>query len=77
LTAQQLFTWRRLAREGRLGGSAAPPIFAPVVVGDASVRSGSAAGRIEIVLAQGQRIIVDKDVDGAALARVVAVLAGR
>ena len=74
LTAQQLFTWRRLAREGRLGGSAAPPSCAPVVVSGAPV---AASGRIEIVLVQGQRVIVDKDVDASALARVVAVLTGR
>ena len=32
---------------------------------------------MEIVLAAGCRVIVDKDVDGAALARVMAVLARR
>jgi hypothetical protein len=40
--------------------------------------SGAAArGVMEIVLAAGCRVIVDKDVNGAALARVIAVLAGR
>lgn len=40
-------------------------------------RPGTAAaptGRMEIVIAKGRRIIVDADVDAAALARVVAVL---
>ena len=40
--------------------------------------SGAAArGVMEIVLAAGCRVIVDKDVNGAALARVIAVLARR
>ena len=34
----------------------------------------SDAGRIEIVLVNGRRIVVGADVDAAALARVVAVL---
>ena len=36
-----------------------------------------ATGRIEIALADGSRVIVDREVDGSALARVLAVLARR
>ena len=36
-----------------------------------------AAGRMEIALADGSRVIVDREVDGSALARVLAVLARR
>ena len=36
-----------------------------------------ATGRMEIVLAGGRRVIVDRAVDGPALARVIAVLEQR
>ena len=36
-----------------------------------------AAGRMEIVLAGGRRVIVDRAVDGSALARVIGVLERR
>ena len=82
-----LFTWRRRFREQLDSGG-----FVPVVVskpGDASlvkesVRSGEVddgvaptTGRMEIVLGGEVRVVVDATVDGAALARVVAVVAGR
>jgi len=96
LTPSQLFTWRRLASEGRLTADVDEPAFVPAVVtsalptspwtpgseglpaGSEAVSSPSIAvarGVMEIVLAAGCRVIVDKDVDGAALARVMAVLA--
>jgi hypothetical protein len=69
-----LFTWCRLAREGRLfeGDEA----FAPVLISSAPSTSSlpSLPGRIEIVLRCGRRVIVDNGVDSAALARVLAVL---
>jgi transposase len=88
LSASQLFTWRRLARDGRLAEAMA---FAPVVIGDDSSPCGlplppepmdrslspqacAPAGRIEIVLMRGHRVIVDNGIDAAVLARVVAVL---
>jgi transposase len=92
LSASQLFTWRRLARDGRLSDD--EMTFASAVIGDAG-SSGSflpdqstaadhslpsqagttaTAGRIEIVLAGGHRVVVDNSVDAAALARVLAVL---
>jgi len=40
LSASQLFTWRRLAREGRLGDAAEASRFAPAVIADDS-RSGA------------------------------------
>jgi transposase len=95
LSASQLFAWRRLAREGRLGEAEHEAVaFAPVVMACApamdtapslSVRdpaaehppcrsAAAAAGRMEIVLGRGRRVIVDRLVDAVALARVVAVL---
>jgi len=97
-TPSQLFTWRRLASEGRLPADADEPTFVPAFVTAAppasprmpgpeglpagpeavSSPSGAAArGVMEIVLAAGCRVIVDKGVNGAALARVIAVLARR
>ncbi|MFB9268091.1 transposase [Bradyrhizobium erythrophlei] len=88
LSASQLFTWRRLARDGRLAEADGGTTFAPIVISpeqpEAADRSLSpracapaVAGRIEIVLMRGHRVIVDNDVDAAVLARVVAVLERR
>ncbi len=40
-------------------------------------RAGEVAGRMEIILGSGERVIVGADVDAAALSRVVAVLSRR
>ena len=82
LSASQLFTWRRLARDGRLEEADSETTFAPVLVGDDSSRCSlplppeqpAVSGRIEIVLMRGHRVIVDSGVDAAVLARVLAVL---
>ena len=71
-----LMTWRRLAREGKLGAEPGPS-FAPVILApEAAPRPEptSSADRMEIVLANGRRLIVGAGVDAAILARVVAVL---
>src|SRR3954468_3162272 len=58
----------------RMSGSESLPAGPEAV----SSPSGAVArGVMEIVLAAGCRVIVDKDVNGAALARVIAVLARR
>jgi transposase len=79
-----LTTWRRAWRAGLLGGDVAPE-FSPVIVAPDPTpilppRHDAAAptsGRMEIELGDGRRIVVAADVDGAALARVLAVLEGR
>lgn len=92
ISRSRLTEWRRAYREGRLAG-AAEPAFVPVRVRDdvpaaadaaaasvppaAASEVGGGAGRIEIVLAGGRRVVVDTDVDAAALARVVDVLERR
>ena len=81
ISRSRLTEWRRAYREGRLAG-AAEPAFVPVRVRDeappAAASEGDAVtGRIEIVLAGGRRVVVDTDVDAAALARVVDVLERR
>ena len=76
VNANLVFSWRRRFREQ--GG------FVPVVVEPAGMLppppdAGTvpAAGRMEIALADGSRVIVDREVDGAALGRVLSALARR
>ncbi len=92
LNANQVFRWRRLFREAeRAGGTGR--FVPVVVDGAPGQEAGAAAmspqsdddvaeevpaaGRMEIVLAGGRRVIVDRAVDGAALSRVIAVLERR
>ena len=77
-----LFTWRRQAREGRLGGTEAAPLLVPVRIAATEAASPPArprrpAGLIEIELGGGRRVRVGRDVDGEALRRVLDVLEGR
>ncbi|MFL6834763.1 MAG: IS66-like element accessory protein TnpA [Xanthobacteraceae bacterium] len=74
----QLFTWRRLAREGRLTGNEDTVAFAQAVIAHSpSPAVSSPSSRMEIVLADGMRIVVDKDVDADALARVIGAILRR
>ncbi len=91
LSSGQLFTWCRLARQGKLvlDGDAAG--FVPALVSPdeqpadnprwraepAYGAEPSGCGRMEIVLLDRRRIIVGRDVDAAALARIVGVLERR
>ena len=92
LNANQIFRWRRLFREPERAGVADRfvPVVVEAApgqeVGTATMPPPSesvvaegvpAAGRMEIVLAGGRRVIVDRAVDGAALSRVIAVLERR
>ena len=80
VNANLVFSWRRQYRElARVVGG-----FVPVVVSSTEgaepatllpappEAEPSASGRIEIALADGLRVTVDRDVDAAALARVLA-----
>ncbi|MCK1540943.1 transposase [Bradyrhizobium sp. 179] len=89
LSTSQLFTWRRLAREGKLSRDAAP-VLVPVEITPAAapISSGvpqpvssppahrARAGIIEIELG-GCRVRVDRDVDVEALQRVLEILRQR
>jgi transposase len=71
-----LYTWRRAFRAERIGAEGSAPGFVPaMIIPETRPRAGaSPTGRMEIVVANGRRIIVDAGVDAAALARVVEVL---
>ena len=93
LNANQVFRWRRLFRapERAAGTGLYVPVVVRAVpdpeAGAGAMRPPSedarrwraapATGRIEIVLAGERRVIVDRAVDGRALARVIAVLERR
>jgi transposase len=74
ISRQLLLNWRKAWREGRLGGEAASSGFIPAIVtverGTVSERSPEAS-RIEIVTANGRRVIVAADIDIAVLLRLV------
>jgi transposase len=75
-----LFSWRRDFREGRLGGADFPDLVPAVVFPGPELPSppvlgkAVADGRMEIVIGEDRRVIVNADVDGPALARVLKVL---
>ena len=89
LSSGRLFQWRRLAREGKLAVEREPTGFLPaMVVADKSAdesrtsaqrggREGSIRGRMIIALPGGCRVIVDSNVNAAALRRVLEVLERR
>jgi transposase len=70
ISNQLLFAWRKAYREGRLGAIAG---FVPatIVLEQPEDRTGPACGRIEIVSANGRRVLVDCAVDVEALLRIV------
>jgi transposase len=88
--ASLVFTWRRQAREGRLGGLGGAMPLLPVRVvaprreaapsGEAAPeadRQCRGAGMIEIDLGRDRRVRVDRHVDADALRRVLDVLDAR
>jgi transposase len=82
LNTNLLFTWRREMSRGVSALADDPMAFVPAVISAAPVTasapsSPSAAGQMEIVFAGGERVIVDRTVDGVALARVLKVLSRR
>ena len=85
VNANLVFTWRRQYRElARVVGGFVPVVVsstegaepAKLLPAPADIEP-SASGRIEIALADGARVTVDRDVDAAALSRVLGVLERR
>lgn len=81
LNANMLFTWRRQIGPSVLLPAGDAMTFVPAAITTEAAPTAPPesplAGRMEIVLADGDRIITGKDVDAAALARVVKVLSRR
>ena len=78
VNANLVFKWRR---QYRVRGGFVPVVVEadrmlppPPVAGSAAA---PATGRMEIALTDGSRVIVDREVDGPALARVLSVLGRR
>ena len=82
LNANLLFSWRRVMGPVASASADEPTRFVPAVI-STEVEAASAplppppAGPMEIVLVDGDRVIVDRTVDGAALARVIKALSRR
>jgi transposase len=81
-----LLTWRRLFAAGGGGAAEQPkPSFVPAIVVSAAASPNAlpiqaatlASGRMVIELGNDRRIIVDVDVDAAALSRVLGILERR
>jgi transposase len=74
----QLFAWRKAARDGRLiegrDVEFAPVVIAPEPAALPPPVTAPVPGRMEIVLGNGRRVIVDDSVRAGALARVIKVL---
>ena len=70
ISNQLLFSWRKAYRAGRLG---VPAGFVPaMIVAEPSAKGGeSGCGRIEIVSANGRRVLVDGDVEVEVLLRIL------
>ncbi len=76
-----LMSWRRAREEGRLGDEG-PVTFTPLVLSPepavaapvTGAKPRQRGGRIEIALSNGRRLIVEPDVDVAAVARLADAL---
>lgn len=72
-----LTTWRRLAREGKLGADLSGSGFSRVVLAPEVAPKPEptcVADRIEIVLVNGRRLLIGAGIDAATLARLILVL---
>ncbi len=81
LSPAHLFTWRRLAREGRLGDEETVTFARAVIACEdrppAALIQTTPPRRIEIVLRDGLRIIVDGTLDADVLSRLIGALERR
>ncbi|MYH38043.1 MAG: transposase [Rhodospirillaceae bacterium] len=85
VNANLVFNWRRQYRDlARMAGGFVPVVVSSTEGAEPATPSPaprdiepSSSGRIEIALADGSRVTVDRDVDAAALSRVLEVLERR
>lgn len=74
ITRSQLNDWRDAAQAGRLGPASNAGFIPAVIVPEVAATTGplmADGNRIEIVTANGRRVLVDGGVDVAALLRIV------
>jgi transposase len=70
-----LFSWRRAFREGRMGvGDVLGFVPAPIVRDPPRAATFAGSGQMEIVSVHGWRVLVDRDFDADALARLLQIL---
>src|SRR5262249_34544863 len=72
-----LFAWRRRVRAEPVATGTEAPAFVPAVVipeATPALQAAPLSGRIEIVLTNGRRLIVDAAIDAGAVARLVVAL---
>ena len=85
VNANLVFTWRRQYRDlARMAGGFVPVVVSSTEGAEPATLSPapgdiepSSSGRMEIALADGSRVTVDREVDAAALSRVLKVLERR
>jgi transposase len=74
ISNQLLFSWRKAYREGRLGGCQVDGFVPARIVSEVqstTERAAPATGTLEVVTANGRRVIVDRNVDVAVLLRIM------
>jgi transposase len=78
ITRSQLNEWRDAARAGRFGPVSSagfvPAVIVPEVAAPTGPLMADGSGRIELVTANGRRVIVDGSVDVDALLRILRTL---
>lgn len=78
LSVAQLFSWRKAYREGRLGGGPpggfVPAVIVPERAAAAPWPGEPGGGCMEVVSANGRRVVVGPDFDPQALRLLLAVL---
>ena len=78
VSRSQLYRWRQLARDGNLGSirieGFVPALVVPEVPMPAPSELAPGVGRMEVLSANGRRVIVDGDVDVEALLRIIRAL---
>jgi transposase len=79
VNANQLFTWRRQFEVDSAAPKDLAPILPVTIAPDTTAEDSDpgSSGQMEIVLAEGDRIIVWADVETAALTRVLTALSRR
>ena len=75
VSRSQLYRWRHLAQDGKLGSirieGFVPALIVPEAPVPAASQSALGGGRMEVLSANGRRVIVERDVDVDTLLRIM------